>query len=142
MELEPPATRLLRPSKSTTNDRHRSSIVDDLVSDKGLALLATPLASGSNSGHDGARFTVAAKAEIAAGSGARARIRTWGLPLRRRSLYPTELHALIPNKERKTTNARMACLHTATHVFTATLRRFDLAVPVRALGDINSCAVV
>ena len=25
--------------------------------------------------------------------GARARIRTWGLPLRRRSLYPTELHA-------------------------------------------------
>jgi len=36
----------------------------------------------------------------------------------------------------------MAYLHTATHVFTATLRRFDLAVPVRALGDINSCAVV
>ena len=61
MELEPSATRILRSSKSTTNDRHRSSIVDDLVSDKGLALLATPLASGRNSGHDGARFTVAAK---------------------------------------------------------------------------------
>jgi hypothetical protein len=27
--------------------------------------------------------------------GARARIRTWGLPLRRRSLYPTELHARV-----------------------------------------------
>ena len=38
--------------------------------------------------------------EIVGGSGARARIRTWGLPLRRRSLYPTELHALIPNDKR------------------------------------------
>ena len=102
---------------------------------------ATPPACTPNSRPNGAQFRVMARG-TASGSGARARIRTWGLPLRRRSLYPTELHALIPIREYITTNVQMAHLHTATHVFTAALRRFDLAMPVRALGDVDSCAVV